>query len=445
MKMATTFFVLGFCWALNGCKTSQSNNSADSPSSGSQLGLLDSDNKMVLPIPEGLTVPTTQSSQATMGPSASAGVSGLGLAETNVQNYAGGGHAPVNTEAEGITSACWSIDTRFPNANWQFWAQLTNTSTNKPVQSTTASIANCGDIQIALTNLLKTAQYKIDAAIYYQTSPTGPSVVWYQGSTAPFTPGDRQVNLELLKLLQDEQVNVNVQQSPAQMCNLSGYFWTGYSCLNQPQGIVFTYTSTADIADPTTVANEKCLQLDSAAELMTCTFNSDQLFTLNFYQKGVTTPTATQTSQGIKATSENWYYIVVGQETIVSSTGAVSTTQNQCLTAKLSTNTLVKAPCLISATNGTVDSSQLFTLTPSTPNDNAGQNTFRISRMDANNLNPLCVGVPPSTTGPQGTSPFYDMAPISLVSCNQSNAALTASQFVQFLTANDFGNPVPTN
>ncbi len=434
MKMLNSLLVFGLFGFAYSCKTSQRKQIEDT--SGSEIsGTLDDQNKMILPVPMGLEKPTTSSSQATMIPTATNATSGLGLAETNVKNYVGGGHAPTNVNSEGISSACWSIDTRFPNENWHFWAQVTNTKTNTPVQSTIASIADCGDLQVSLTNLVKTSTYKIDAAIYYQTVENGPSIVWYQGSTKDFTPGDVTVNLTLKKLLQDQQVNVEYEKSPKEQCKERGYFWNGYVCLDQPRSIVFEYTSTAQMTNVASATKaQKCMQFDSAAQLMPCTFDSNQVVTLRFYQKGMTSPTRSQLANGTQAELKEWYYITLGSDS--SATNSSIKAQDQCLTSK--GTTLIKAPCLVYA-DGTVSPDQLFSLTAATPSDNAGVNAFRISHIEVNTTNPLCIGVPADKYGLQGVTPFHDKASIQLVPCNISNAPLRQSQFIRFLDSADFG------
>lgn len=402
MKFKALFLVLSCSWGFQACKTaSKRNASGNQTQSDSQVsGVFDSNNKMILPVPLGLVTPTTSSSQAPT----KASVSGLGLA------------APVaSAGGESIATVCYSITTQFPNKNWMFYNAIYQGTTL--IKEASTPIENCGDIQISLVNLNKTQKYKVTASIYY-TGPKG-DIIWYQGQTALFTPGDRDISLALTKLLQDQNIDVTLEKSPKEECKNQGYFWSGYDCLSKARSVVFQATSTQDMSSSKTANYGKCLNFGegSSVTLQNCNFDPQhQLITMKFYQKGV------QSDPSASSQPVEWYYILVGQEF---TGGAANTT---CVT--VNGQKISKAPCRFGS-DGSVDTSQLFTLTPATANDHAGLNAFRIAST-YKFTQPYCISL--QSRDNSGLM-IQNNAPIALAACQSSN---TSGQFVRFVDSTDF-------
>lgn len=407
-------FVYGLGLALfviSSCKTPNPSALGDTGAQNSVVGVFDSQNQMIIPIPGDLEdPPTTGSSRAR--PPKQQRPRGLGLAD-----------APTNTNLfESIAAACFSrsySSITSGQKNWYFWAEIRDAEQGDTrISESEVPIENCGDIQLSLVKLSKDKKYIVQAKIYHLSGgdsykSADQVTVWYQGESPAFVPDESGTELKLAKVLLDQKVNVIVEKSREESCRDRGRVWNGKRCLDSEVRMRFWITDKTDYVRG--LRERKCLDFEGKKTILKqCGEGENQTLALRFRGESPTGFSQDE-KENVRRYKYGWFQIRVGED------------GSKCLTRPGSSKS-GKDSLSLSNCDGDEHPSQLFSLVASTPSDGGGRDTYRVVSIYGSKK---CVGI--NYTGGLQRVHFNDGKEVSLQDCDV-NPELRRTQFVQFVS-----------
>ncbi|MFK7872549.1 MAG: RICIN domain-containing protein [Oligoflexales bacterium] len=210
-------------WSLisAGCITrkDKANNEAAGPSTIA-ANYNSSAGEIIIPVPKDLPDGKTFSAFPSNSNRKPNILNGLNLAdETWGRNTSG--------NVESMDIKCFAPASFGKKEDWYFFAQVLSGDSVRTEQD--FQLDNCGDIQINARDLDISQTYVVRAQFYYSTDDK--TIVYYEGTSKPFKPQDRSLDLILEKKRIDQDVEVDVQKTESEICMENGHKWTGRACV----------------------------------------------------------------------------------------------------------------------------------------------------------------------------------------------------------------------
>lgn len=420
-----------------GCKTTDRSltQAAAGVAGASVSGAFDANNSVLLSMPPDLVgaPPGATAPSRLIRPGGGGDIKGLGLADSGFQ----GSRAPRDTGlGPGIIVTCYSRDDRFRGEDWFFYAELYEDG--KLVSQGREALNSCSEIQLRLVRLNSRHQYKIKAAIFYEFESTKDEIIYYQTEEDPtaFSPDEENKTIVLQKVIAEETVSVELQDTRQETCRNRGYVWDGSTCLDTPHRVMFRFSSkNVRKNNVSSFGSALCIEAEAGARAETgeCSFtNPNQAFMLHRQYEDDTRVG----NDEVGADSAGYREV----ETTIFSIVRADQANNECLqVVKIqSQHLLALKPCDDKAPG------QMFAIMKTTLADQEGAFTFRIRSItgpSASGSAPefFCITAPLAKVGSSvGKSDFRPGHPIAIKGCGTASDDEKAGMDIEFSNRGEF-------